>query len=222
MRIHPGKKQESGQRLDELGLASAVAHEVRRLLTPARAYAEMALAGPPLSSEASQAVVAILRATEDCESILEALVSGGGTEDSNAADVGAIAHRIDESLSLDIGVGSWVAMSPARLQIVLSNLVANAKRASKDSTSISISCCSTGNTAQIRVADRGVGMSPRQLSDATKPFVSFSSGSGLGLAICKHLVEEAGGRMWIASAEGCGTSVTLELPAATAELKKSA
>lgn len=224
MRIHSGSTQNCSRHLNQLGLASAVAHEVRRLLTPAKAYAELALSGPPLSSEASQAVLAILRAAQECDEVLETLVASGGCETSTS-NVEAVVRRFGAgAVDCDVPAGCQVSMSPTRLSIVLSNLIANGLRASDASGRIEItaSSSSTGNTIQIRVTDRGVGMSPSQLTQAIKPFVSFAAGSGIGLAICQHLVEEAAGRMWIASAEGRGTCVTIELPAAAAELKRSA
>lgn len=227
MRIHSESTQRSGanRQLNELGLASAVAHEMRRLLTPAKAYAELALTGPPLSTEASQALVAILKATQACESVLEALVASGGSEESAIADVSSVAHCTGLATQhCTVAAGVHVSMSPTRLSVVLSNLVANGLRACGDSGLVQILAdhSSTGNTVLIKVIDSGVGMSPGQVSAATKAFVSFAAGSGIGLALCQHLVEEAGGRMWITSAESRGTCVTLELPAAAADLKRSA
>lgn len=230
MRLQQAAKPESSSRqvrtLSELGLAAAVAHEFRRLLTPAKAYAELALSSSPLSSEASQAVLAILRTTQACEDVLEALVASGGGTDQSSAVVDEVVHRAScENLYVDVPAGLRVAMSPTRLLIVLSNLIANGLRACDSEKSVTISAehRSTGNTVQIHVSDRGIGMSPDQLRIASKPFVSFAAGSGIGLAICRHLVEEAGGSMWIASTQGRGTCVTVELPAAVAgQLKQSA
>ncbi len=221
MRLHSTSNPQP-RRLNQLGLAAAVAHEVRRLLTPAKAYAELAV-GAPLSTEASQAIAAILRATQGCEAILDSLVTSGGDVLEVPASVAEVALQLDcENLVLDIPAPVNVAMSPTRLLMVLSNLVANGSRATASNEPVEIITCSTGNTVQIRVTDRGVGMSKGQIQKATNPFVSFSSGSGIGLAICQHLVEEAGGSMWIASAEGRGTCVTVELPAAYSAMKKSA
>jgi len=221
MRLHSTSNPQP-RRLNQLGLAAAVAHEVRRLLTPAKAYAELAV-GAPLSTEASQAIAAILRATQGCEAILDSLVTSGGDVIEVPASVADVAVQLDcENLVLDIAAPISVAMSPTRLLMVLSNLVANGSRATASNEPVEITTCSTGNTVQIRVTDRGIGMNSGQIQRATNPFVSFSSGSGIGLAICQHLVEEAGGSMWIASAEGRGTCVTVELPAAPSALKKSA
>lgn len=214
------ESQQSGYKkarreLGELELAAAVAHEVRRLLTPAKAYAELALSAGLLSCEGSQAVVAILRAAQGCDEVLEALVSSGVGSEQGGADVAETARRIEnEQVHIEVSCGLMASISPTRLFIVLSNLVANGIRACgpAECVELSASPCSTRNTIEIRVSDRGAGMSPGQLKLATEPFVSFASGSGIGLAICRHLVEDAGGSMLITSMPGRGTCVTVELP----------
>ena len=103
-------------------------------------------------------------------------------------------------------------MSAAALEVVLANLVNNARRASAGEATISLQVCSTGNTVTLEVQDQGVGMSEAQRRRSLQPFVSNSASSGMGLAICRYLVERAGGSIAIASRPGAGTKVTVELP----------
>ena len=73
---------------------------------------------------------------------------------------------------------------------------------------------------EVCVADNGVGM---REEDTERVFAMFerldrerSSGTGLGLALCRKIVERHGGRMWLTSALGEGTTVHFTLPAAGA------
>lgn len=196
--------------LDDRGLAAAVAHEVRRWLTPARAYSELALSEPGLSPAAAKALSAILDAAASCQGVLDALVGSVGTGPARVGDLVSESPRGDE----------WADISPAALEIVLSNVRANANRAAGNEVETLVR--STGNTITIDVIDRGPGMSTDQIASVTKPFVSYSGGSGMGLAICRHLIEAAGGSLRITSAPGKGTCVSIELRRAAAPALRKA
>lgn len=67
----------------------------------------------------------------------------------------------------------------------------------------------------ISVADTGTGMPDHVRDHACDPFFTTKSrakGTGMGLAICRSIVAAHGGTMTIASAEGCGTTITITLP----------
>lgn len=75
----------------------------------------------------------------------------------------------------------------------------------------------------ISVADNGIGMSKADLALALEPFGQVDSrlsrrfeGAGLGLPLVRRLVELQGGRLEIESERGCGTRVTVLLPAVVA------
>jgi CheY-like chemotaxis protein len=66
------------------------------------------------------------------------------------------------------------------------------------------------------VADTGAGMSAETLARAGEPFFTtkpVGRGTGLGLAMARSFAEGSGGRMTIGSKPGCGTRITLWLPA---------
>lgn len=74
-----------------------------------------------------------------------------------------------------------------------------------------------GAYAVVTVEDEGCGMTPEVLEKALNPFFSnkpAESGSGLGLATVYGFARQSGGNLLIESAAGCGTRVTLVLPAA--------
>jgi signal transduction histidine kinase len=80
---------------------------------------------------------------------------------------------------------------------------------------IVIATRAAGNEVTISITDNGRGMTPEVLAKAfddsftTKP---PGKGSGLGLFICKSLIEQAGGRITLASVPGEGTTATLHIP----------
>ena len=71
----------------------------------------------------------------------------------------------------------------------------------------------TGSQVQIRVVDRGEGMSRDVLERLKRPpFTTRPDGAGLGVAVARTLVEQHGGRLLYESAPGQGTTATIELP----------
>jgi signal transduction histidine kinase len=69
---------------------------------------------------------------------------------------------------------------------------------------------------RVSVADTGVGMTEKQLSQAFKPFqTSKARGLGVGLALVKRIIERYGGTVALESRENEGTRIDLVLNPAT-------
>lgn len=82
---------------------------------------------------------------------------------------------------------------------------------------IAISAAKTGAQWEIRVADRGVGIEPKQLARIFDPRPRPSetddfSGSGIGLAICRKIAQLHGGGIRAQSEPGTGTTIIVTLP----------
>jgi len=122
-----------------------------------------------------------------------------------------------------------VLADQTRMTQVLTNLVSNAYKYTPESGEITITVEQTvdsdeDGTSQdvIRVAvtDTGIGMSPEDLEQLFSKFFRSSSvkgsvpGTGLGLNITKNLIELHGGRIWVESVEGEGTTFTYTIPVA--------
>jgi PAS domain S-box-containing protein len=108
-----------------------------------------------------------------------------------------------------------------RLEQVLTNLVQNAIKYSGDSRRIEVVAMSEGGEAIVSVRDYGVGIPVTQQSRVFQRFFRASnvstsnySGLGLGLFISHGIISRHGGRMWLESAEGEGSTFYFALPLA--------
>ena len=100
---------------------------------------------------------------------------------------------------------------------VLTNLIANALRYSDPGGEIKIGATSRNSWVEIYVADRGAGIPIEYQGKIFDKFVQVETekdvgGSGLGLAICKEMVQAHGGRIWVDSTVGEGSTFTFTVP----------
>ena len=146
-------------------------------------------------------------------------------------DLAAAAKGLTTSHSVDPEVPSVVVGDPGRIRQVLVNLIGNAVKFTHDGGIIvSASLDSTsGSRAVIRFAveDSGIGMSGPQASAVFQPFEQADSstgrvygGTGLGLTISQKLVELMGGRIWLESEEGTGSTFLFSVEVGTVLPKK--
>jgi two-component system, OmpR family, sensor histidine kinase SenX3 len=107
------------------------------------------------------------------------------------------------------------------LVTALRNLLENAVAYSPEKTRVVVSATRDGaSTAQISVADQGIGIPERDLERIFERFYRVdparsraTGGTGLGLAIVKHVVAAHSGKVTVWSKEGVGSTFTLRLPA---------
>jgi signal transduction histidine kinase len=125
-------------------------------------------------------------------------------------------------LRVEVGAGARPALAdPDRIEQVLVNVLDNAIKYSRPSgvVDVEVEGGSMG-MVQVRVRDEGLGIPREELPRigerfyrADKARSRAEGGSGLGLAIARALVDAHGGRLWLESEEGEGTTVTFALPA---------
>lgn len=100
-----------------------------------------------------------------------------------------------------------------KLQIVFSNLMANANHAIINSGMINIQTIEKDDNIIIEIKDSGHGISPDILPKIFEPlFTTKSAGTGLGLTCCKNIVQEHGGTLNVDSEIDKGTIFTIILP----------
>ena len=110
-----------------------------------------------------------------------------------------------------------VPMDEGVIHQVLTNLLSNALDAApekKGVVTVSARYDSDAAQATINVSDNGEGIASDRLEQIFTPFSSTKGarGTGLGLAVSRKLVEEHGGRLFVRSDPGSGTTFTIVLP----------
>ncbi len=111
-----------------------------------------------------------------------------------------------------------LAVQEFHLVQLFQNLISNAiKYRSERPLHVRVSCKREGATWKICVEDNGIGIAPEYCDQVFKVFKRLHDkekypGTGIGLSICQKIVERYGGKIWIESADGKGSTVCIELP----------
>jgi PAS domain S-box-containing protein len=106
-----------------------------------------------------------------------------------------------------------------RLEHILRNLLDNAVKYSSQGSEIRVFAKEDDGRVIIGVSDRGRGISITDQAKLFKPFervvngtLDAVKGTGLGLLVCRRLVEAHGGRIWVESEPGHGSTFSFSLP----------
>ena len=112
-----------------------------------------------------------------------------------------------------------VAGDPSRLEQVMANLVDNAIKYTPSGGQITVSARAGDREIVIEVSDTGIGISAEDQAHIFEKFFRVKSqqtkdieGTGLGLAIVKSIVERHGGRVWVHSQPGVGSTFGFSIP----------
>ncbi|NTW00179.1 MAG: response regulator [Oscillochloris sp.] len=139
---------------------------------------------------------------------------------SAAAEMSAFANNRGITIDIDIqpALPKVVADGDRSAQILV-NLLSNAIKFSVSGQRVLLSVCQEGSAACFAVRDWGRGIAGEDQSRLFQKFQQIDSsatrdvgGTGLGLAISKALVEEQGGRIWLDSTPGKGSTFSFTLP----------
>jgi PAS domain S-box-containing protein len=216
---------------------ATVSHELRTPLTSIYGFAETLLRADIAFDDRERATFLSTIATESERLIrivddllnvarLEAGMLGLAVRTTDLGEViRAEADRVDASLDrrhtleLDLDDDLTVDTDPERVAQVLHHLVDNAVKFSPSGGTITISGRRRHDAVELRVQDEGVGLSP---VERQRVFTKFfrggeevaAHGTGLGLFLARGLVVAMGGRMWLESDEGLGSTFAFELPVA--------
>jgi GAF domain-containing protein len=128
----------------------------------------------------------------------------------------ALEHSVDERLGEIRG-------DERKVKQVLLNLLSNALKFTPEGGRVEVRAGLVDGMAEISVTDTGVGIAPedqgaifeefRQVGTADKK----AEGTGLGLTLCRKFVELHGGRIWVKSQVGAGSTFTFTIPARRGE-----
>lgn len=130
-------------------------------------------------------------------------------------------ERYRQKLVLSLDSDTKMKLDKKLIDAVLRELLGNSIDFSPPGSTTTIRVTQTVRHAQIEVHDQGYGIPEVDMKRIFEEFARGSNankykpdGSGLGLYIVRGIVERAGGRIWLESKQGKGTSVYIQLPIA--------
>jgi len=150
---------------------------------------------------------------------------------SSAERLRTFADRSGVRLVVDVSTDGSVVVNgdEDRLGQVLLNLVHNAVKFSPSGSEVVVRVSSDGTEVVSAVIDRGIGIPAEAQARIFERFYKVDrarargrGGTGLGLAIARHIVEAHGGRIWVDSLEGSGSTFSFALPALVGSGERSA
>ncbi|MBS9339138.1 cell wall metabolism sensor histidine kinase WalK [Fructobacillus sp. M2-14] len=122
----------------------------------------------------------------------------------------------------------WVDVDHDKIMQVLDNLLNNAMKYSPDGGTITVTLQKHGENVQVAISDQGLGIPKKDQERVFDRFFRVDKsrsramgGTGLGLAISKEVIETFGGKIWVESEEGVGSTFKLELAFVDDELLQS-
>jgi two-component system OmpR family sensor kinase/two-component system sensor histidine kinase BaeS len=213
-------------------LMADIAHELRTPLTVMRGDLEALLDGvfepsPQALASLQEETLLLSRLVDDLRALAQA-EAGQLRLDREPTDlalllqgvVESFAHQAEsqgQTLSLEASPNlPMVEADPQRVRQVVANLVSNALRHAPHSSKVVVSAWQQDSAVQVSVADNGPGIAPADLPHVFDRFWQGGpgrvEGSGLGLAIARELVRAHGGRIWVESAPGQGSTFHFTLP----------
>ncbi len=129
-----------------------------------------------------------------------------------SSDRHTISTVLDEALPI-------VSADSDRMVQVISNLVSNAVKYSPDGGDVTVSTRAEDGKVNVAVKDQGVGIPPEFIGRVFGRYERYESnrtanvvGTGLGLAISRQIIELHGGKIWVESKVGSGSTFQFTLP----------
>lgn len=221
---------------------AVMSHELRTPLTAIIAFAEVLLAeGESLSALQREYLRDILESghqlLDQINDILDMskIEAGFIRVNRQTVDLREVLAHIElamapllskKQLALKIGIDDDVPLICAdreKVVHILRNLLGNAIKFTPEGGYIGITVAMAGEEAvKVAVSDTGIGIEANEQAIIFERFRQADSpdrrehpGSGLGLAIARNLVELHGGRIWVESQPGAGSTFSFILPVAT-------
>ncbi len=213
---------------------ATVSHDMRAPLTQIRELVRGLDDAGTLSKEQDQIATQILQATEKMMGLVDGLlelakVNTGLEYESRPCDlleivtevvdefqIQALSRRVALVLTAE-GDINMVEGNATQLRRAVSNLVDNAIKFSPENDMVEVIVSGDSHHVLIKVCDRGEG-----IAEGDKPYIFETfyrgkdvegyEGSGLGLALVYSVAEAHGGKIWVESENGGGSTFFLELP----------
>lgn len=231
-RLYHESEQATRSRDQMLGV---VAHDLRNPLNTMLMAAELLADSAPPDSPTHRHATIVQRAGERMNRLVQDLLDVKRMESGRLAieprrmscqslvlEAVETLRSLASSASVDLvmdAVGDEpppVLADPHRIQQVFSNLIGNAIKFTPKGGRVIVRCKSGQDVVQFEVRDTGPGIPAEHLPHIFGQFWQANRrdqrGIGLGLAIAKGIVEAHGGKIWVESAPGAGSSFLFTLP----------
>jgi light-regulated signal transduction histidine kinase (bacteriophytochrome) len=214
--------------------AYAVSHDLQEPLRVVRSYLRLLedRYSDQLESKAEEYVDHAVGSAERMKAMIEALLalSRVGTRGKAFAptDCETVLENVLADLALMIEDAEaevthdplpTVMADEAQLAQVFQNLIANAIKFRREDVppQVHVSAEPEGDEWVFSVADNGIGIDPEQADRLFQIFQRLHTreeyeGLGIGLALCRRVVERHGGRIWVESEPGEGSTFTFTIP----------
>jgi two-component system NtrC family sensor kinase len=134
--------------------------------------------------------------------------------------VHGLASKRNVSLETELGPIPRIDCCPAKINMVVQNLVINAIEACMQGGRVVVRSRLAGGAIEVEVCDDGAGIAPEHRRRIFEPFFTtkpVGMGAGLGLSMCYGIVKDHGGEIDYESAPGRGTRFFFRLPVPSAE-----
>jgi len=231
------------QRKDEfLGMAS---HELKTPITSLKGYTQ--LLKMRIGKQGAAESVAMLdrmekqldRLTHLITDLLDVSKIQAGQIDfaREPIDIDAFVHTIAEAMQFISPTHAITVQGASharimgdrdRLEQVFINLISNAVKYSPETSRVDIFITASDGTVTVSVRDYGIGIPQEHQQKIFERFYRVSSGNGktfpglgMGLYISSAIVNLLGGRLWVESAEGGGTTFFISLPTTQSDMPDS-
>ncbi len=140
-------------------------------------------------------------------------------EDCSKLYVRRAAQKQIQLIVQNASVPVHVVVDRGRITEVIDNLVSNAIKFTFPGGQVQVSCEGSNGEVIVRVHDTGQGLTENDMKEIFTSFKKLSArptagepSTGLGLVIVKKIVEQHGGKIWVESKSGVGTTFSFSLP----------
>ena len=218
---------------------SSVSHELRTPLTSIKGYAAILLSEKlgQLPVEVKERLAKVNRHSDELVHMVNDLLdiarieSGKVIMKKEVLDLKYITGETEDLLGVQLKTGKIdfssdipedtknIFADRSQIQRVFINLIGNAIKFTPENGKISVSARSLDGAIQINVADTGYGI-PQEAQEAIfeefyrvdNPINQTVKGTGLGLSLVKYIVEAHGGKIWVKSSLGSGSTFSFTIP----------